>query len=80
MRYFVLALVVCAIVTVGSVAVGRAMDAAVQDRVIFTRGGITLDCERRVYSAGETIVFEDGSSMLALVDGEVHYTDCHTAG
>jgi hypothetical protein len=78
MRYLALALVVCTIVVVGAVAVGRAMDAAIQDRIVFTRGGVTFDCERRFFQEGEPITYEDGSSVLARAGGEVAYGNCHT--
>lgn len=66
------------VVAFGAFAFGRAIDVEVQDRVLFTRDGVTFDCERRFLARGETISFEDGSSVHASEDGEVHYTDCHT--
>ena len=56
-------------------ALGRAMDVEDQDRVIFTSGGITFDCAREFVEAGESILYEDGSSAVSR--GEVTYTDCH---
>lgn len=76
-RLIGLLLVVAAIVS-GAFALGRAMDVEASDRVIFTRDGVTFDCERRFVSAGERVTFEDGSSVHASSDREVFYTDCHT--
>jgi hypothetical protein len=77
-RLFGLVLLACLVVLIGAALVGRAIDVESQERVIFTRAGITFDCGRRAYAKGERIVFEDGSSVVASYDGEVHYTDCHT--
>lgn len=54
MRLVVVALVVCAVIVLGATAVGRAVDAQVSDRVLITRDGITLDCERVYGVGGET--------------------------
>lgn len=77
-RLFLIGAVVCSVLFFGSVLVGRAIDTEVQERVIFTRDGVTFDCERRFVQAGERVDFEDGSSVHASVDGEVFYTNCHT--
>lgn len=52
MRYFLLALVVCSLVVLSAVAVGRAIDQEIQDRIVFVRDGVTLDCERLVRADG----------------------------
>jgi hypothetical protein len=59
MRYLAWALVVCTIVVLGATALGKAVDAEIRDRVVFTRGGVTFDCERNFYDAGEPIEYED---------------------
>jgi len=43
-----LGLVLCAslIILIGVTLVGRAIDTEVQDHIVFTRNGVTLDCER----------------------------------
>lgn len=51
-RFFLIGAIVSALLFFGSVLVGRAIDTEVQDRVIFTRNGVTLDCER-VFVGGE---------------------------
>jgi hypothetical protein len=71
-------ILVVTFVGLGAFAFGRAIDVEAAQRVIFTRDGVTFDCERRFVEAGQPITFEDGSSVHASVDGEVHYTNCHT--
>ena len=78
LRLFLIGAVVFAIFSLGAGLVGRAMGHEVQDRVIFTRDGVTFDCERRFVHRGEKVSFEDGSSVHASEDGEVFYTNCHT--
>jgi hypothetical protein len=46
MRLLGIALCVCALGLIASVLVGRAYDHEAQQRVIFTRHGQTLDCNR----------------------------------
>lgn len=58
--------------------VARAVDQQVEQRIVFTRDGVTFDCERRFVPEGEPIPFEDGSSVVAREGGEVTYGDCHT--
>ena len=53
-RLLGLALCVCLAVLVLVTALGRAIDTEIQDRVIFTRDGVTLDCERITDVAGRT--------------------------
>lgn len=72
--YVLLAALVCLILVS---LIARAIDAEAQDRVIFTRSGVTLDCERRYVQAGKVIRYEDGSSRRARPGGEVAYTNCH---
>ena len=78
LRFFILGAVVCSVLFFGTALVGRAIDNEARDRVIFTRDGVTFDCERRFVEQGETVTFEDGSSVHASEDGEVFYTNCHT--
>jgi hypothetical protein len=47
-RFFLIGAVVCSVLFFGAALVGRAIDTEIQDRVIFTRNGVTLDCERLV--------------------------------
>lgn len=70
--------VFCLLIAVAASGIGRAMDHEIEQRVIFTRDGVTFDCERRFVEPGEVVTFEDGSSVHASEDGEVAYTDCHT--
>lgn len=78
MRLIAWALVVCTIVVLGATAFGKAIDAEIRDRVVFTRDGVTFDCERRFVPAGKPIEYEDGSSVLAPAGGEIAYGNCHT--
>lgn len=66
------------VVLIAVVAVGRAFDYEGQDRVIFTREGVTFDCERTYVPAGEPIRYEDGSTVVARPGGEITYGNCHT--
>lgn len=75
MRFIGIALCISLVVVIGATLVGRAVDAAVRERVIIARAGMTLDCERYVASQGEIVSFEDGSSVKAF-DGEVFYRNC----
>ena len=77
-RVLLTAAVLCLLIALAVSGIGRAIDQQVQDRVIFTRDGVTFDCERRFVEQGEVVTFEDGSSVHASEDGEVFYTDCHT--
>lgn len=76
-RFFLIGAVVCSILFFGTALVGRAIDNETQDRVIFTRGGVTFDCERRFVPEGEVIPYEDGSSVVAREGGEMTYGNCH---
>lgn len=76
MRITGIALCVSLVVLIGVSLVGRAVDAEVQQRVLITRGGWTLDCERHVAREGEVVRFEDSSSVVAKA-GEVFYRDCN---
>jgi hypothetical protein len=77
-RIIGIALCVSLVVFIGATLVCRAVDAEVQQRVIFTRDGVTFDCERIFVPAGEVIPYEDGSSVVARAGGEVTYGDCHS--
>lgn len=48
MRFLLMALAVSVLVLVSATLVGRAMDTEMQDRVILTRDGVTLDCVRHI--------------------------------
>ncbi len=61
-RLLGLALCVSLLVLVGATAIGRALDNEAQDRVIFTRNGVTLDCVRHVRS--DRVTYEDGNSYI----------------
>lgn len=74
-RFFLIGAVVASVMFFGAGLVGRAMDNEAQDRVIFTRGGVTFDCERHFVEAGELVTYEDGSTDFSR--GEVSYTNCH---
>lgn len=52
-RLLGLALCVSLLFVVGATLIGRAIDAQTQDRVIFTRAGVTLDCVRQVGDRGQ---------------------------
>lgn len=78
MRLLILAIAVTTALCLTTFALGRAMDVEAENRVIFTRDGVTFDCERRAYERGDVLSFEDGSSMHISEDGEVAYTNCHT--
>lgn len=75
MRLLMLALVLSVSVVVGATLIGRAIDTEVQDRVIITRYGLTLDCERQVKHAGDVVRFEDDSTVVAH-EGEIFYSNC----
>ena len=50
MRLLMLALVASALIVFSATFVSRAVDAEVQDRIMFTRNGQTLDCARLIVS------------------------------
>lgn len=75
-RLLGIALCLSLVVLIGATLIGRAIDTEVQDRVLITRGGVTLDCERSVAKPNEIVRYEDGSSFVAK-GGEVSYGDCH---
>ncbi len=75
-RLLGIALCLSLVVLIGASLIGRAMDTEVQDRVLITRGGVTLDCQRSVAKPGEIVRYEDGSSFVAK-GGEVSYGDCN---
>jgi hypothetical protein len=52
MRYLLIAVLVCSLVVIGATLVGHAIDAQVQDHVLITRNGVTIDCERITDVAG----------------------------
>jgi len=54
MKALLLAAAVCMCIVLGATLVGRAVDHEMQDRVIFTQNGVTLDCERITDVAGRT--------------------------
>ena len=56
-RLLGLALCVSLLFVVGATLIGRAIDTEVQAHVVFTRDGVTLDCERITDVAGR--VFYD---------------------
>lgn len=47
-RLLLAAVVLCILIAVAVSGIGRALDVEVQDRVIFTRDGVTMDCARTV--------------------------------
>lgn len=51
-RMLGMAIVFALVVLIGATLVGRAIDVEVSDRVILTRDGHTLDCERVVRGHG----------------------------
>lgn len=53
-RYFGVVLCVLLVGVIAIVLMGRAIDEETQDRVIFTRDGVTLDCERITDISGRT--------------------------
>lgn len=53
-RYLGIALCVSLVILIAATLVGRAMDTEAQQHVIFTRHGVTLDCERITDVAGNT--------------------------
>lgn len=77
-RYLGVLLCVVLVGVLSVVLIGRAIDTETPTRVIFTRDGVTFDCERHIVEAGETISYEDGSSEIAGAGGAVIYRDCHT--
>lgn len=46
MRVLLIAIVVCLVVVFSAHAVGSAIDREMQDHILITRNGQTLDCER----------------------------------
>jgi hypothetical protein len=76
-RFFLIGAVVASVLFFCAALVGRAMDVEIQERVLFTRDGVTFDCERRWHPEGELIEFEDGSSVRAHEGGETTYNNCH---
>ena len=77
-RLLGIALCLSLVILVGATLMGRAIDTEIQDRVLITRAGVTLDCQRSVAEPGEIVRYEDGSSFVAE-GGEVSYGDCHVA-
>lgn len=57
MRALIVAIVVCLIVVLAATAVGRAIEKEMQDHILITQNGETLDCERIVDVQGR--VFYD---------------------
>ena len=46
MRVLLTAIVVCLVVVLGATAFGKAVDRSIEDHILITRNGQTLDCER----------------------------------
>lgn len=61
-RALLLALVLSLFTLGGATLVGRAIDAEIQHRVTFMRGGKMLDCERVVMQNG-TVHYENCSTV-----------------
>ena len=57
MRYLLIAILLCGVVLLGATALGRAIDQELQQRILITQNGVTLDCERITDIAGN--VFYD---------------------
>lgn len=76
MRYLAVVLVSLVLTAAGIAAFGRALDVEGVEHVIFTRAGVTLDCERHNYHAGDVISYEDGSTAIAR-EGDTEYENCH---
>ena len=51
--YLGIALCIAAFVLASATVIGRAIDVEVQDRVLFTRSGVTLDCARHLGGHGQ---------------------------
>jgi hypothetical protein len=58
MRYLLIAILVCGVVVLGATALGRAIDQELQQRILFTQNGATLDC-RRDFSAHGSVSYSD---------------------
>jgi hypothetical protein len=53
-RWFGYALLLSLVILIGATLVSRAIGQEVQQHVIFTRNGVTIDCERITDVAGRT--------------------------
>lgn len=52
MRYLLIAILLCGAVFIGAHAVGRALDHELEQRILITQNGATLDCRRDVSAHG----------------------------
>lgn len=75
-RVAVIGLCLALVVVIAAMLVGRAIGQEIQQRVLYTVGGVTYDCVRSVAKPGELVQLEDDSSFVAK-GGEVSYGDCH---